>query len=212
MKDVLSFDFSFFCVFFVLFWKVLDWMLTILIIASTLLHRRKLVHYNHLFATHNKKTYKQIIMVGQRRILVVICPKFLTKNLHLPTKFMYICIFSPLVVMDKLRWMVVMDKCQLMKWGVEHVFLCWFFCFNIIVHMLFNPSQICWTMHCNLNSMLMMNNLTIAHVLGERGFVRSYCIIVPQFVFSSISLCHFLFWYLRTRNLLPCKGWSLFKL
>lgn len=145
-------------------------------------------------------------MVGQRRILVVICPKFLTKNLHLPTKFMYICIFSPLVVMDKLRWMVLMDKCQLMKWWVEHVFLCWFFCFNIIVHMLFNPSQICWTMHCNLNSMLMMNNLTIAHVLGERGFVRSYCIIVPQFVFFFNFIMSFLILIFKNKELIALQG------
>lgn len=140
-------------------------------------------------------------MVGQRRFLVDICPKFLIKNLHFTTKFMHLCIVSPRVVMNKLWWMVVMDRffffssASWWKWGVEHVFLCWIFCFNIIIHLMFNPSYIFGTIYFNLSSMFMMTTPTIAHILGEWGFFQSQCIIVQQFVFFCTFIFQFVIFY-----------------
>ena len=43
-------------------------------------------------------------------LVVVLCEQLATKNLCLTTKMICLCVFSPQVALDKLQWVVVMDK------------------------------------------------------------------------------------------------------
>lgn len=60
--------------------------------------------------THGKKMQKKITSIGNQRILVVIYPKIAIENLQLTTQMIYLCISSSWVIMNKLQWMVILDK------------------------------------------------------------------------------------------------------
>ena len=68
------------------------------------------IYCNSAIATYGKIVHIYIILVGNQSVLITHCPKTATKKLRCTINMIYLCIFSSLVIMTKLYWMVVMDK------------------------------------------------------------------------------------------------------